>query len=77
MNLDNARTDSAIRQIHTRILLIHGTADNETSPNNSILLAHLNPRWTALWLVPGARHTGAYAQSPQAFEAKVLARFGD
>lgn len=77
INLFHARPDVAIAHVRVLILLIHGQADNETSPKNSIGLAQLNPAFTTLWLVPGAKHTGAYGESPNAFEARVLQWFGD
>ena len=76
LNLCDAQTDAAIAHTHVPILLIHGQADNETSPANSLRLAHSNLSNVTLWLVPGARHTGAYAAVPQQFEAKVLQWFG-
>ena len=75
MNLMNARVDEAITRVHSPILLVHGLADNETSPQNSIRLAQLNSEWTTLWLVAGARHTGAYAADPVGFENRVLGGF--
>jgi pimeloyl-ACP methyl ester carboxylesterase len=75
VNLERAATDTAIKRVHTPILLIHGLDDRKTSPQNSMRLARLNPAWTSLWLVPRAGHTGAYAQDPLAFEQKVLAHF--
>jgi alpha-beta hydrolase superfamily lysophospholipase len=75
VNLANARPDAAIAHAHIPILLIHGTADNETSPAQSMELAKINPRIVNLWLVPGAKHTGAYATAPRAFERKVLQWF--
>jgi alpha-beta hydrolase superfamily lysophospholipase len=76
VNLSNARPDLAIASARVPILLIHGLADNETSPENSIRIARTNPGVTTLWLVPGAKHTGAYAADPKVFEEKVLEWFG-
>lgn len=75
VNLFNARPDLAIAHAHVPVLLIHGLADNETSPAQSMLLAKVNPQITKLWLVPGAKHTGAYATAPDAFEQRVLQWF--
>lgn len=75
VTLSEARTDIAIKQARIPILLIHGEADDETSPANSIRLAHANPAVVRLWLVPGAKHTGAYAANPREFEARVLQWF--
>jgi hypothetical protein len=38
-------------------------------------LAKINPQITKLWLVPGAKHTGAYAADPMTFEKRVLQWF--
>jgi dipeptidyl aminopeptidase/acylaminoacyl peptidase len=65
----------AIARIKAPILLIHGTADDQTPPDHSQRLAAANPRWTKLWLVEGAQHCGAYAREPQEFEHRVLAWF--
>ena len=72
VDLRNARPDLAIRCARVPILLIHGLADNETSPDHSKRLARANPAFTKLWLVPGANHTGAYAADPKAFQEHVL-----
>ncbi len=75
VNLADARPDVAIRQVRVPVLLIHGLADDRTSPENSIRLTRENPGITQLWLVPGARHTGAYSAAPAAFEERVLKQF--
>jgi hypothetical protein len=75
VNLFRARPDTAILHAHVPILLIHGLADNETSPEHSKRLRGENPAVTKLWLVTGAKHTGAYAMAPKAFEEKVLRWF--
>ena len=75
VNLFLARPDIAILHAHVPILLIHGLADNETSPEHSKRLARENPAFTRLWLVPGAKHTGAYATAPKQFEENVLKWF--
>ncbi len=77
VNLGDARPDWAIQNVHAPILLIHGEADNETSFENSVRLARANPQMTKLWLVPGAKHTGAYAEDPKVFESTVLDWFGE
>ena len=75
VDLRAARPDDAIKDAHCPILLIHGTADNETSPANSLRLAGANKLCAQLWLVPGAKHTGAYAADPSVFESRVAAWF--
>lgn len=74
VDLDSARPDVAIRHTRVPILLIHGLADQETTPRNSERLVRANPR-VALWLVPGAKHTGAYGTAPREFERRVLQWF--
>ena len=75
VDLGDARPDVAIRDTHVPILLIHGLADNETPPQNSEQLVRANPGAVHLWLVPGAKHTGAYARAPQEFERRVMQWF--
>jgi hypothetical protein len=75
VNLGAARPDIAIEHTNVPILLIHGLADNETGPENSTRLVRANPAAVQLWLVPGAKHTGAYATVPREFERRVLQWF--
>ncbi len=76
-DLADASPLKAVARIKTPVLLIHGTADNETPADHSQRLAAANPKWAQLWLVDGAGHTGAYARDPQRFEHRVLAWFQD
>jgi uncharacterized protein len=75
VDLGCARPEDAIRRTRVPILLIHGLADNETPPQDSQRLLAANPRVAQLWLVPGAKHTGAYATAPREFERRVLEWF--
>ncbi|HZQ55065.1 MAG TPA: alpha/beta fold hydrolase [Bryobacteraceae bacterium] len=75
VDLSKARPDLFIRQTHVPILLIHGLSDRETDPQNSERLLRANPAAVQLWLVPGAKHTGAYATAPREFERRVLGWF--
>jgi dipeptidyl aminopeptidase/acylaminoacyl peptidase len=70
--IDLRRTSStdAVRKTRVPVLLIHGLADNRTSPENSRRIAGGN-RSAALWLVPGAGHTEVWATSPREFESRV------
>ena len=77
LDLSKARPDLCVKDTHIPILLIHGLQDNETSPENSKRLERENPRDIQLWLVPGAKHTGAYATQPHEFERRVLAWFAN
>lgn len=76
IDLENASPISAIEQIRTPILLIHGLADTETPPGESMELANRNSR-AVLWLVPRAKHVGAYAANPAMFSARVLNWFAE
>jgi uncharacterized protein len=75
--VDMRRTSStdAVSRTHVPVLLIHGLADNRTSPENSRRVAGAN-RSAELWLVPGASHTGVWATSPREFESRVPGWFG-
>ncbi len=64
----------SIAHASTPILLIHGLEDFETPASNSKELEHANPR-NALWLVPGALHTGASSATPEEFRSRVLTWF--
>ena len=67
-----ASPEAALAQSSTPVLLIHGLSDAQTAPAHSETLAASNRRWTTLWLVPGAGHTGAYGAAPREFESRVL-----
>ncbi|HTA41859.1 MAG TPA: alpha/beta fold hydrolase [Bryobacteraceae bacterium] len=60
----------AVSRTHVPILLIHGLADDRTSPDNSRRLAALNPK-IQLWLVPNAGHTAAWRTAPREFESRT------
>jgi dipeptidyl aminopeptidase/acylaminoacyl peptidase len=70
--IDLRRTSStdAVRRTRVPVLLIHGLADDRTSPENSRRIAAAN-RSAELWLVPGAGHTGVWATAPREFESRV------
>jgi hypothetical protein len=74
VDLGNVSPVADIAHTQTPILLIHGLADNRTPPWNSEQLAKANPR-ASLWLVPGARHVGAFRTQPEEFNRRVLAWF--
>ena len=59
------------RRSQTPILLIHGLADNRTSPENSRKIAATAPR-ALLWLVPGAGHAAASTVDSTGFELRVF-----
>ena len=69
-----ASPETAVRQTHTPVLLIHGLQDAKTPVRHSREIAAQNPR-VALWLVPGAGHTMAWSKEPLEFPRRVLAWF--
>lgn len=76
INLQRARPKEAVKNSDTPILLIHGLDDRETSAWHSQEIAR-NARDARLWLVPHARHTGAYGAAPAEFERRVLAFYSN
>jgi len=74
VDLAEAQPERAVARTRVPILLIHGADDRETLPKHSMEIAKANPA-IELWIVPGARHTGAYAAAPLEFENRVLAWF--
>jgi uncharacterized protein len=75
LDFREASPEAAIAQTSTPVLLIHGLSDDKTSPEHSRILAGRDPRTATLWLVPGARHTGASAAAPGEFAERVLGFF--
>jgi dipeptidyl aminopeptidase/acylaminoacyl peptidase len=70
-----ASPEKELDGISTPILLIHGLADTNIYPSHSQTLAARNPKYITLWLVPGARHTGAFGAAPEEFPRRVLGWF--
>lgn len=62
----------SIAKLNIPILLIHGLGDTRTPPAHSQQLAAANPAHVQLWLVPGAKHVGAYTAAPADFRQRVL-----
>ncbi len=75
LNFAEASPVQSVGKLKIPLLLIHGLADTRTPPQHSRQLAAANPDHTDLWLVPGARHVGAYTKAPQEFERRVLRFF--
>lgn len=70
IDLRQASPIGALRSARVPVLLIHGLADDKTSPDNSRRLAAANPA-VQLWLVPGSGHADAWKTAPAEFEARV------
>jgi pimeloyl-ACP methyl ester carboxylesterase len=62
----------SMAKVENPVFLIHGLADTRTPPVHSQELAAANPNHTELWLVPGARHVGAYTTDAKGFRERVL-----
>ncbi|MBI6545599.1 MAG: alpha/beta hydrolase, partial [Cyanobacteria bacterium NC_groundwater_1444_Ag_S-0.65um_54_12] len=54
------------------ILIIHGDADTDTTPDNAQILFNACPLPKELWLVPGAAHAKSHAQASAQYERRVL-----
>jgi len=74
VDLLEANPKDAVKASHTPVLLIHGQADKNILPWHSQELANVDPNAT-LWIVPGARHTGARLTDPEGFARRVLTFF--
>jgi hypothetical protein len=72
LDLRAASPEKVLARSTTPVLLIHGLNDRQTPPVHSEILAASNRAFAALWLVPGAGHTGAYGAAPHEFESRVV-----
>jgi pimeloyl-ACP methyl ester carboxylesterase len=75
LDLHQASPAAAIRTTSVAVLLIHGTADTNIPPRESVALHALNPQSTTLWLVPGARHVSALSARPEEYVRRVTEWF--
>jgi uncharacterized protein len=66
-----ASPETAVRETHTPILLIHGIEDAKTPIRHSREIAAQNPS-IVLWEVPHAGHTMAWSTEPVEFPRRVL-----
>lgn len=71
-DLGSSSAVEGVRRTKTPVLLVHGLADDLTSPENSRVLAAANPAVTQLWLVPGAGHANLWATARTEFEGRTL-----
>lgn len=74
VDLAEARPDDAVARIRAPLLLIHGDADLNTPLYHARVLARAQPAAT-LWVVRGARHTGAWRAEPVEFPRRIVAFF--
>ncbi|MEB3223748.1 MAG: alpha/beta hydrolase [Candidatus Sericytochromatia bacterium] len=72
-NLPTADPIRAIATIAPRpVFLVHGEADDETTPANSQKLYDQAKEPRSLWMVPGAKHAESITTAPEAYRAKLL-----
>jgi len=71
LDLRKVSPAAAIRSTKVPVLLIHGTADTNIPPAESVALHALNPQSTKLWLVPGAHHISSLCANPQEYARRV------
>jgi|WetSurMetagenome_2_1015567.scaffolds.fasta_scaffold22442_2 uncharacterized protein len=74
LDLGTASPLEHVRKTRVPVLLIQGLADRNVPLAQARELAFSNPR-VALWLVPGAGHTEAFASQPAETERRVLGWF--
>jgi len=77
LDLDAVSPKNAVRASSVPVLLIHGTNDRNIPPYNSADIQLANAAHVVLWLVPGAGHCGAHQVSPEEFDRRILAWFGE
>jgi len=75
VDLGRANPVDAVKSSAVPVLLIHGEEDINILPWHSRALAQADPVHAQLWLVPGARHSGAVAVAPHEFWSRVLTFF--
>ena len=75
-DLADVSPQQSVRTLNTPLLLIHGEADSQISPDHSKHIAHnANPDLTSLWIVPGADHGQAHAVEGTRYEQRILQFF--
>jgi alpha-beta hydrolase superfamily lysophospholipase len=72
VDLKQVSPRKAVMHSRTPVLLIHGQADHNLWPDNSVRIFHAREQGNELWLVPGAAHCGAWSTDPQQFEQRTL-----
>jgi alpha-beta hydrolase superfamily lysophospholipase len=77
VNLADASPLQAIRQSRVPALLICGTADDNIPMRHSQELFRAGASHAELWIVQGARHTGASAVDSAEFERRVTGWFAN
>lgn len=73
--LDDADPETALSYSRVPTILICGTADDNIPMRHSLELYRAGRAHSSLWIVPGARHTGADVVDPAGFEQRILSWF--
>ena len=73
LGFDLFQRTNALRVVDrvSRVLFIHGLADDYISPENSFLLWERAGEPKELWLVPGARHVESFNAAPEEYARRV------
>jgi pimeloyl-ACP methyl ester carboxylesterase len=72
IELADANPSRALRTTKTPVLLIHGLSDRDIPLRHAYAPAASNREHVALWLVPNATHTAAWAAAPDEYPAGIL-----
>lgn len=72
VDLGAASPQSGLRQSKTPVLLIHGTADDNISVEQSRLLSKVRAPGIEYWEIPGGHHCAASMEHPGEFRRRVL-----
>jgi len=76
LNLRESSMIESMREIRVPVLLIQGEADPFIPPLYGGRLLAANPRWSKLWVVPGAHHAKAWQVAGSEYQSRVLEWFG-
>jgi uncharacterized protein len=75
VDLSTASPQEAVTGSSVPMLLIHGLADRNLLPENSLRIWHAREQNTSTWFVPNAAHCGAWATAGEEFNRRVLEYF--
>jgi uncharacterized protein len=74
IDLRQASPADGLKATKVPVLLVHGLADERTSPENSRRLGAIDPA-VQLWLVPDSGHADSWKTAKSEFESRVTAWF--
>ncbi len=76
LRMDDISPEDSVAATNIPVLLIHGAVDSNIPARHSERI-HARAPNTTLWEVPEADHCGALSTSPNEFEHRLLAWFGE